>query len=90
MSSGVSGKRVHIGSICYRGSGHGGHVALVGNSDYGACGSKHYAEIYVEIEVDPDYQGEVMDVEDVASAIAAEVTAAEAHDWCDYEDGGAA
>lgn len=87
MSATNNGRvRAHIGSICYRGSGNGGHVALIGNSDYGACGSKYYAEVYVVVEAKPDWEGEVKSAEDVAEYIAQVEADAEAHRWCECGD----
>lgn len=61
--------KVKIGFVC--GKGHG-HTQFVGEIDYGACGSKTVAEIFVTVEeredLYPEYRG-LMTAEDVAGEL---------------------
>lgn len=71
--------RVEIGKVCYKG---GGHPAYHGDDDFGACGSKYYATIYVEVEEDyPNPRGEHYTSEDAARDIQLLVREAALRGW---------
>lgn len=59
--------RVEIGRVCYKGP----HLSLVGETDFGVCGSHDYARIYVTLEEDyPNPRGEVFTAQEAADEIA--------------------
>lgn len=63
-------EKVHIGFVCGRGNGH---TQFAGEIDYGCCGGKRVAEIYVTVEeldgLYPEYRG-LKSSEDVAEELA--------------------
>ena len=72
-------ERVAIGKICYKGP----HIDLIGNSDYGSCGSHEYATIYITVEEDyPNPRGGGVELATIAAEIAEIVATAESHMWC--------
>jgi hypothetical protein len=73
---------VEIGYICFKGP----HVAFRGESDYGCCGSKAFAKVYIRVEVEHrNPRGEEYTAQDVADSLARHIAEAEAHGWCDTD-----
>jgi len=75
--------RVEIGYVCFKGP----HIALVGEDDYGVCGSKSFARVYVTVEVEHrNPRGEEFTAEDAAEEIRRRVAEADAHTWCNNKE----
>lgn len=75
-------ERIEIGKVCYKGN----HLALHGEEDFGFCGSKYWATLYLTIEEDfPNPRGEEFSIEDAAEQLKRIVANAEAHAWCDAD-----
>jgi hypothetical protein len=77
-------EKIHIGSVCEKGN----HLTLRGESDYGACGSHHYAEVYVIVERNvhedgPRHygRGHEPDLASIAAEIASAASALEQKRW---------
>lgn len=79
------GSQEKIGYVCYKGP----HAAFAGEDDYGACGSKTFANIYVVVDNDTSPRGEHYSAEDAAAEIRRAVADAESnryllsevHEW---------
>jgi len=71
-------ERIQIGYVCYKGP----HAAFTGEDDYGVCGSKAYAGIYLTIEEHhPNPRGETYTPEAAATALKERVSAAQTSPW---------
>lgn len=77
-------ERILIGQVCEKGN----HAALVGEDDYGVCGSHYYADIYVTVERKtqedgtPYYgRGQSPNLSNIAADIRDRVATADAYSW---------
>jgi hypothetical protein len=76
----MPGSQEQIGYVCYKGP----HPSFIGDPDYGACGSKEFARIYVVVESErlESPRGETYSAEEAAEAIRQMAVESDAHSWC--------